>query len=615
MAKKKPKKTEKNPTNSPIPNIPDLKLTDEMKKKLDEIKKKLDKLKNKVLEKFEDYILGIALLPPPRMPKEELEKPENKDKIHTLILIDDSDSKKMSKAELKKKLVSIIGEMAKSVDKNIVPNVLLISELWESCYDGKTEWLEDISLSAPIYEKGMLSAIKIGQIHKNMVLKKFEKYIVCYVLAGSLVQGRATPESDIDVFIVIDDTDVKRMTRVELRDKLRAIILDMGFQAGEMTGIKNKLNVQIYILTDFWDFIKEANPIIFTFLRDGVPFYDRGIFMPWKQLLKMGKIKPSQEAIDIFMSSGEQVLKRIKYKLREIGIEDLFWATLTPSQAALMLHGETPPTPKETVELMREVFVKKEKILEEEYVKILEHNLKTRKDLEHGIKKEVSGKEVDRMLNDSEKYLKRLDRLFKQIQELKQKEDVLHAYETIVTIVRDILRFHNVERVKDSELYKKFREELVEKGYIGERFSRLLKEILEAGKKYKEKKLTKTEAQKYMNTFKELSKVLVEYLQRKRISEIERTKIRVKYGNKFGEVILFGNRAFIISDINAPQKEIETAEITKEGKFTNKKKSSYEEMEKELMADKLPPKTFIKEAMFEELKKIFGKNIEIMLNY
>ncbi len=34
------------------------------------------------------------------------------------------------------------------------------------------------------------------------------------------------------------------MTRVELKDKLRAIIIGMGIEAGDMTGIKNKLNIQ-----------------------------------------------------------------------------------------------------------------------------------------------------------------------------------------------------------------------------------------------------------------------------------------------------------------------------------------------------------------------------------
>jgi len=56
----------------------------------------------------------------------------------------------------------------------------------------------------------MLAAIKIAEIHKTMVLKKFEKYMSHMSSAGSLTQGRATKDSDVDVFVVIDDTDVRR---------------------------------------------------------------------------------------------------------------------------------------------------------------------------------------------------------------------------------------------------------------------------------------------------------------------------------------------------------------------------------------------------------------------
>src|SRR3989338_2721784 len=276
------------------------KLPKETQEKLKAIKEKIDKFQKQILEKFDKYIMGISLLPPPKTDKPE----EEKDKIHILVLVDDSDSKKMSKFELRDKLIKIMEETAKDIDKNIIPQTLIISELWQNIYDAKYELLQLISVSAPVFDNGMLSAIKIAEIHKVMVLKKFEKYIVSYVLAGSLVQGQATKTSDIDVWIVIDDTDVKKMTRAELKDKLRAIIIGMGIEAGDITGVQNKLNIQIYILTDFWDSLREANPIIFTLLRDGVPFYDRGIFMPWKQLLKMGKIKPSAEAIDMFMGSG-----------------------------------------------------------------------------------------------------------------------------------------------------------------------------------------------------------------------------------------------------------------------------------------------------------------------
>ena len=43
---------------------------------------------------------------------------------------------------------------------------------------------------------------------------------------------------------------------------------------------------------------------------------------------------------------------------------DIYYAILTPSQAALMLHGIPPPAPKETASLMREIFVHKEKLLQ-----------------------------------------------------------------------------------------------------------------------------------------------------------------------------------------------------------------------------------------------------------
>jgi predicted nucleotidyltransferase/uncharacterized protein (UPF0332 family) len=448
-----------------------------------------------------------------------------------------------------------------------------------------------------------------------MVLKKFEKYIVSYVLGGSLVQGKATNKSDIDVFIVIDDTDVKKMTRAELKDKLRAIIIGMGIDAGKMTGIENKINIQVYILTDFWENIKEANPVIFTFLRDGVPFYDRGIFMPWKQLLQMGRVKPSPEAIDMFMHSGEQILERVNHKLTEIATEDFFWATLTPTQAAIMLYGLPPPTPKESPDVIRDIFIKKEKMLEEEYVKILEKVLKTRKDIEHGDKKIVTGKEVDSLLEDSKKYLKRMNELFKQIEELKEEEGVMHNYETVVTVVRDTLRLEGLEKVSDTEMIKAFELHLIHKGHVPEKYVRMLKDISKAKKDYDSGKLSKTEIHQINKDARELIKFLVEHIQRKRGRELDRVKIRVKHGNKFGEVILLGKIAFIVHDLDNEDKEITKATLTDDGRFIDVKESSLEEMEHAIVNANIPSKTFIKETIFEHLKGIFGKDVEILINY
>ena len=629
------------------PSVPDAKARDEFSKisaglpentmkKLGGIKKSLDTFRDRLLKKFDKYVIGITILPPqPRQQAQANPEPQAgqhvtlqpqanpeppavpappSDQINAVVLVDDTDSRKMSKPELKNKLASIILQTAKDVDEKILAQTVILSELWQNCYDGKFDLLRSIAYSAPFFDKGMLAAVKIAEIHKEMVLKKFERYIVSYVLAGSLIQGRSTSKSDIDVFIVVDDTDVKRMTRAELKDKLRAIIIGMGIEAGEATGIKNKLNVQVYILTDFWDSVKEANPIIFTFLRDGVPLYDRGTFMPWKQLLQMGRIKPSSEAIDLYMSSGDQLISRVKLKLKDIGMEDTFWAIITPTQAAIMLYGIPPPTPKETPAVMREIFVKREKLIEEEYVKILERNIETRKVLEHGDKKEITGAEVDKLLADSDRYLKRLNKLFKEIQKIKEEESVIRTYDGVVTTIRDVLRLEGVEKVSDVELIGTFEDELISKSKVPARFLRVLNEIVKAKNDYDEGKLTKAEVERVKKDSGMLTKFLVEYVQRKRGKELEKAKIKVRHGKRFGEVLLIGNQVFIIHDVDNKEKEISKGTLSESGSIRGIHRSSAEELEKVLATVEIPPRVFIKEKIFEDLRKIFGKDVEILVN-
>lgn len=623
MAKKadKPyKKDEKKAAPAPDPMA---QLPPEVREKLKKVKEKIDVFQKKILEKFDNYIVGIGLLPPPQQPPANL-PPEVlaeetkrfndvKDKVHVLVLVDDSDSSKMSKQELKEKLTFIIEKEAKETDEQILPQVMILSEIWQNCYDAKYDVLQMISMCAPVFDRGMLGAIKIAEIHKQMVLKRFEKYVVAYVLAGSLVTGKATPQSDIDVWIVIDDTDVKKMTRYELRDKLRSIIIGMGIDAGEVTGIKNKINIQPYILTDFWEGLKEAHPVYFTLLRDGVPFFDRGIFMPWKQLLKMGRIKPSPEAIDMFLSSGEQALERVKFRLREIGVEDFFWSILTPSQAAIMLYGVAPPAPKETPGVMREIFVKKEKLLTDKDVDILQNVIDTRKAIEHGDKKDMTGKEIDLLYDSSDKYLKRIKKLFTQIEAMKEKDTMIQIYDQIVTTVRDILTLEGIDKVTDTDILKTFEKQLIEKGKIPSKFHRSLDTVIKAKKDYDSGKLTKTEVETARKDAGELTRFLLEYLQRKRGKELEKARIRFKYGEKFGEVLLLGNKAFITRDIDAKDKEISMAELREDGSIGPLIKAGFDEMEEAFAKQKLPQRVFIKAPIFADLKRLFGADVEILV--
>lgn len=594
-------------TSASPPELPPMSKEEleKIKKKLDQLKEKVDKFQKKLLEKFEEYIIGIALLPP--------EKKESKD-IHLLVLVDDSDVQKMSPFELREKMTSIVDKIAEEVDKDFKPQIMLMNELRESCFDAKYEILQLISFSAPFYDpRDVLKAIKVSEIHKNMVLRKFEKYVVSYVAVGSLFRGDGRG-NDIDVAVVIDDTDVKKMSRFELRDKLGAIIRTMGFEAGDIAKVTKSFHIQVYILTDFWESIKEANPVIFTFLRDGVPLYDRGVFMPWKLLLTMGRIKPSPEAIDMMMDVGERLVQRAKGKLMSVIGEDLYYATMNPAQAALMLYGLPPATHRETIKLLEDIFVTREKLLTKKDIEIVDKTFKYFKGIEHGTVKEVTGKEIDQTLEEVADYLAKIKKVFNQIEKRTEKTRATEFFTTSMKIVHDVLALDNIFVKEDDPLaIRKEFKKMVEKGTFPKKFLDDLDAIVKIREGYKT--MRKMEIEKVIRESSGFFRNMVEYIQRKRGAELERAKIRIKYGNTFGEVFLLDDVAFIIDDVDAKEKRISKATILPNGSLGDLRKSTVQELEDLLATKRIPKKVFIKEPIFENLRKLYGKDVEILINY
>jgi hypothetical protein len=113
---------------------------------------------------------------------------------------------------------------------------------------------------------------------------------------------------------------------------------------------------------------------------------------------------------------------------------------------------------------------------------------------------------------------------------------------------------------------------------------------------------------------KDFHKFLVEYIQRKRGKELEQAKIKVKHGNQYGEVILLGNMAFLLHDIDAEDKQVTKADIAEDGSLKNIRKSSIDEMDKVLTETQMPGRVYIKQPIFQNLRDIFGKDVEIMIS-
>ena len=79
--------------------------------------------------------------------------------------------------------------------------------------------------------------------------------------------------------------------------------------------------------------------------------------------------------------------------------------------------------------------------------------------------------------------------------------------------------------------------------------------------------------------------------------------------------MILDNQAFIVHDIDSEEKEISKAAVTETGNLKSIQKSSLEDMEKVIANIKSPDKVFIKEGIFEDLKKLFGKDVEVLVNF
>ena len=486
-----------------LPSIPET--PDKIKKDMEKVKKELEKLKNFIVKKY-PFTQAIGILPPMsiKLFVEEEEIPKETEKhVHMYIIVAEEKFKEIPK--IKQEIVKQIEKM----NQKIWIQVKTPIDVWETCLDSKFDIASAIGMSFPLYDKGILGALRVAEVHKSLVLQKFEKYVVSYVIGGSLVRGEAVKTSDVDVFIIINDTDVKRMPRLELKERLRSIIYQYVAEASALAGVKNKLEPQIYLLTDFWESVKDAHPVIFTFIRDGIPIYDRGTFMPWKALLKMGKLKPSPEAIDMFMSMGDKTVKRAKMALLDIVIHEIYWGVSTPSQALLMLYGLPPPAPKHLVADMKKVFVDKEKMLEKKYINILEKIVGIYKDYEHEKIKEIKGVDVDKLIKDTEDYLKRLKELREQIEKRTSEKTIEQIYADIFNILKGMFG-----KKSQSVIIEEFDKNLIKKGKMSPQDLRILKNIVPARADFKKGKLNVHKVDEARKNASILINNLIEYNQR-----------------------------------------------------------------------------------------------------
>ncbi len=318
---------------------------------------------------------------------------------------------------------------------------------------------------------------------KEKVLDKYGEIVKTIVVMGSVAREEFKPESDIDVFVVIDDT--KEKLSKQKHDEINATLERMAKDISK-SGV---LSIQpTYTLTEFWNYARVGHPIIYNFIKEGVPVYDVGFFMPIKRLLNMGKIPSTREAIESYMEGAPKKLMRAKTVKLLMLAEDCYYAMLNTTQAVLMFMGVEPPVPSKAHKAVQKYLIEP-KILDEKYADWLKDIIELRKKIEHKEIMDVEGSYVDEWLGRAEKYVEKMFNLLGAL-ELRKKEKVLQRthdvmYKAAITALKSLKK----EPEKESEIPIQFRKEFIKtdliEGYYWDIWERIekMKETVDEDKK------------------------------------------------------------------------------------------------------------------------------------
>jgi predicted nucleotidyltransferase/uncharacterized protein (UPF0332 family) len=316
----------------------------------------------------------------------------------------------------------------------------------------------------------------------KQVLKKYGKYVKCIVMMGSAARGELKSKSDIDVFVVIDDTAFK--ITPELQEKIDDDLEKIAEKISE------RISVQpTYTLTEFWDYARVCHPIIYNFIKEGIPIYDTGFFAPVKRLLEAGRIPATREAIESYMEGAPKKIMRAKTVKLLMLAEDCYYAMLNTAQAVLMFMGIAPPVPSKAYDDVKK-FLVEPGILEPEYAEWLREIIEIRKKIEHKELMDVTGAFVDEWINKAEKFVEKMFSLLNAL-EIRKREKILERthevmYKAAITALKSLKKLPE----KSEEIPLCFKKEFIDSKLIESYYWDVWKRVEEMKKLADQKKIT-----------------------------------------------------------------------------------------------------------------------------
>jgi len=242
----------------------------------------------------------------------------------------------------------------------------------------------------------------IAQTFAKRVYKEYGEFVRGVVLFGSTVKKNKA--KDVDMLVILDDIKIDFTEAVvqTYRIILQKIIADTE---------PERLHVQTMKFTSFWEYVRVGDPVAINILRYGVALIDTGFFDPLQALLDEGRIRPSKEAISTYFAMSPASIHRSKQHLLSAGV-DLYWAVIDSAHAALMKHGEVPPSPDHVAEIMEKTLIK-ERIVSRKSSSTMKELYSLFKDITNRKKVELSGKEYDGYKKKADEFVKEMEKFIR----------------------------------------------------------------------------------------------------------------------------------------------------------------------------------------------------------
>ena len=149
-----------------------------------------------------------------------------------------------------------------------------------------------------------------------------------------------------------------------------------------------------------------GDPILLNIIREGLPIFDRGFFVPVKKLLEQGKIRPSIEAVYLSLDNADVHLLRCnEFKLK--AATEIYWAVIDCVNAALMSEKKIPADPKHASKLLRETYLSDGRLSEED-IQFMDDIYKLMKKIARGEITDIPGGEVDVLREKADTFIRKL---------------------------------------------------------------------------------------------------------------------------------------------------------------------------------------------------------------